>query len=104
NSWDFATALGVSPDGSTVLVTGQSVGSGTGYDYATVAYNASTGGQLWVKRYNGAINSDDFAYPLRVSADGSEVFVTGQSIGSGSGYDYATVAYNASTGAPVDFT
>ena len=101
NSCDFATALGVSPDGSTVLVTGQSVGSGTGYDYATVAYNASTGGQLWVKRYNGAINSDDFAYPLRVSADGSEVFVTGQSIGSGTGYDYATVAYNASTGAQL---
>jgi hypothetical protein len=88
----------VSPDGSRVFVTGQSDGSTGGEDYTTVAYDASTGTQLWTKRYNGTANLDDFVRSLGVSPDGSHVFVTGVSRGSTSGYDYATVAYDASTG------
>jgi len=99
NGSDAAVALGVSPDGSAVFVTGGSVGpSGSGGDYATVAYDASTGSQLWAKSYNGPANDSDFAIGLGVSPEGSTVFVTGNSIGSTSDYDYATVAYNASTG------
>ncbi len=98
NGYDQATALGVSPDGSRVFVTGASRGTGTKLDYATVAYDASSGAQLWVKRYNGPGNGIDYATALGVSVDGATVFVTGYSPGSGSGDDYATVAYNAVTG------
>jgi hypothetical protein len=97
NFFDGANALGVSPDGSTVFVTGQSDGSG-GFDYATIAYDAATGTQLWVKRYNGPENLGNVANALGVSPDGSRVFVTGESVGSGSEFDYATVAYDAATG------
>jgi hypothetical protein len=31
------------------------------YDYATVAYDASSGVQLWVSPYNGPANGDDGA-------------------------------------------
>ena len=91
-------ALGVSPDGSRVFVTGFSHGSGSGRDYATVAYGAATGTQRWIRRYNGRPNDNDSAEALRVSPDGSRVFVTGFSFSFVSNYDYLTVAYNAATG------
>jgi hypothetical protein len=46
-------ALGVSPDGTTVFVSGTSIGRDGSFDYATVAYDASTGHGLWLARYNG---------------------------------------------------
>ncbi len=91
-------AMAVSRDGTKVYVTGGSKGTGTGLDYATVAYNAATGKQLWVSRYNGPSNGDDAAGSVAVSPNGGTVFVTGGSQGAGSGADYATVAYNAATG------
>jgi hypothetical protein len=99
NGDDYAVALGVSPDGTKVFVTGYSLGSTGNYDYATLAYDASTGAQVWARRYNGPGNGDDDAVALGVSPDGTTVFVTGYSRGSTSGLDYATVAYGASTGA-----
>jgi WD40 repeat protein len=95
--FENAYALGVSPDGSKVVATGSST-SETGEDYATVAYDAATGSRLWVKRYNGPGNGQDRAHAVAVSPDSSKVFVTGVSTAAGGQYDYATVAYDASTG------
>ncbi len=86
--------MAVSPGGSTVYVTGQSSTPATYWDYATVAYNAATGAQQWVKRYNGPASSDDSAYSVAVSPTGDRVFVTGRSLGTTTGYDCATVAYS----------
>jgi WD40 repeat protein len=99
NRADQAYALGVSPDGSTLFVAGASVGLTTGADYATVAYDASTGSPIWTKRYNGPGSRADHALVLGVSPDGSTVFVTGSSFAKATGLDYATVAYDASTSA-----
>ena len=97
---NFAHSVAVSQDGKTVFVTGSSLGTNNGYDYATVAYSAATGAQLWVKRYNGASNGERGANSVAVS--GSKVFVTGSSYGgSTANYDYATVAYSAATGAQL---
>jgi WD40 repeat protein len=96
---DGAYSLAVSPDGTTVFVTGGSEGITSGSDFATVAYNAATGARRWVGRYNGPANRDDIASAVAVSPDGHSVFVTGTSTGGSSGLDYATVAYNAATGA-----
>ena len=76
------------------IVTGTSDGSGTASDYTTLAYDATTGSRLWLKRYNGSGNGYDYAEGLAVSPDGTKVFVTGGSWGAGSD-DYATVAYGA---------
>lgn len=93
SDFDFATAIAVDASGN-VYVTGASVGSGTGFDYATVKYDSS-GQQQWVARYNGSGNGDDEAYGIAVDASGN-VYVTGYSAGSGTGNDYATIKYDSS--------
>jgi DNA-binding beta-propeller fold protein YncE len=91
---DFAHAIAVSPDGTRVYVTGESVGSSLRYDYATISYDASAGGKLWTRRYNGGGTGDDYARSLAVSSDGAALFVTGEALGVSSGYDYVTIAYS----------
>jgi len=94
-SQSSATSMAVSPGGTVVFVTGSSFRTASGFDYATVAYRASTGAQLWVRRYNGPASGFDQASSVAVSPGGSMVFVTGGSQGATSGLDYATVAYSS---------
>ena len=97
---DTAYALAVSPDGTRVFVTGTSMGGAIVIveDYATVAYDSTTGTPLWVSRYDGPDHDYDVARSLAVSPDGTLLFVTGQSDGVEARADYATVAYEAATG------
>ena len=84
--------MAVSPAGTTVFVTGNSVGRGAS-GYATVAYSAVTGKRLWVSRYNGPANGDDAGSSVAVSPAGTAVYVTGNSYGRTASGGYATVAY-----------
>jgi len=92
NHGDGASALALDGQGN-VYVTGGSSGSGTSLDYATIKYN-SAGDTLWVRRYNGPGNGDDWAYSLALDGQGN-VYVTGESRGSGTSDDYATIKYNS---------
>jgi DNA-binding beta-propeller fold protein YncE len=98
---DDAVALVVSPDDSTVFVTGDSSATtnANDYDYATIAYDAASGAELWAKRYDGPANSNDAPFAIAVSPDGQAVFVTGTSISATGSFDFATLAYATSTGA-----
>jgi len=93
NEDDEPYAMAVDPSGN-VYVTGYSTGSDSGYDYTTIKYDAS-GTETWVARYNGAANLLDIAYAIALDASGN-VYVTGWSVGLGTGYDYATVKYDSS--------
>jgi WD40 repeat protein len=91
---DIANGIAASPDGSTVFVTGWSYALSA--DFATIAYDVSTGSKMWRQRYDGPGHFGDVARDIAVSPDSSTVFVTG---GSGkTTSDFGTVAYNASTG------
>jgi DNA-binding beta-propeller fold protein YncE len=68
-----------------VYVTGNSTDATT-TSYATIAYNASTGAQVWLERYDGGGATS-------LVASGAKVYVTGQAGGA-----FTTVAYDASTG------
>ncbi len=97
---DDAIDIAVSPDGSAVFVTGSSEGTSTVRDLVTVAYDTSSGAKLWAKRYDGAAHDVDDPSAIRVSPDGTQVFVAGTSLTSlSTGFDIRTIAYDASTGA-----
>jgi len=88
---DFAAAIAVSPGGTQVFVTGAANNA-----YGTVAYTA-TGAQQWVALYHpGCCN---FAASAAVSPDGSTVYVTGTAAFPNQSSKYATLGYDAATGA-----
>jgi len=88
--WDKASSI-VVDDLANVCVTGYSIGSGTGYDYATIKYRAD-GDTVWVRRYNGPDNSQDFALDLVADHIGN-VYVTGYSYLIFPNCDYVTIKY-----------
>jgi len=93
NAVDTACSIALDPAGN-VYVTGYSTGSGTDYDYATVKYDSS-GEQQWVQRFNGPISGQDWPCAIALDSSGN-VYVTGFSVGTGTGSDYATIKYDGS--------
>ena len=83
---DVVSDLAVAPDGSTVFVTGGSIGVAPRYsvDYTTIAYDAATGTQRWLTRYDGPVRGDDGASAIGIAPDGSRLYVTGTSPSNGS--------------------
>ncbi|MEO8209371.1 MAG: SBBP repeat-containing protein [bacterium] len=93
NGEDVATSITI--DGSNnIYITGYSLGSTSNYDYATLKYS-SNGGLLWTRRYNGLGNGSDGSRGISIDSSGN-IYITGESAGSGTGNDYVTIKYNSS--------
>ena len=90
NGDDYVDAMAVDVLGN-VYVTGYSYGSTTGVDCVTIKYDAN-GNQQWEHRYDGPGNGDDAADAMTIDSAGN-VYVTGGSIGNGTGYDYVTIKF-----------
>jgi len=93
--------MAVSPDNSIVYVTGGSCTNLNIDHYATFAYDASTGAEIWYQRFDGQAPGQDGGQSVAVSPDGSRVFVTGFSTDKGGYWRFATLAYDAHIGTPL---
>src|SRR5262249_21604987 len=94
----YVSSIAVSPDGTRVFVTGEvDLSKHSPGNIGTVAYDATTGTQLWFSKYDQA-SADDAGDNIGISPDGSTVYVTGWSIGSDGHLHWSTVAYVAATG------
>jgi outer membrane protein assembly factor BamB len=91
-----ATAIAVSPDGISVFVAGDA-----SKNPVVVAYDTATGAQQWVSRYQVPRGAGGGTEGVAVSPDGSEVFLTGPFRAPPAGPKFATVAYDAATGAQL---
>jgi len=89
NGHDEATDIAVDLAGD-IYVTGRSQVSVTNFDYYTIKYDNS-GNLIWRARYNYADGVDEAA-AIAVDTAGN-VFVTGRSEGTITGFDFATVKY-----------
>ena len=83
-----------------VIVAGTTETGITGYDWVIVKYSNS-GVALWINRFNGPANDNDFVNAMAIDTDGN-IYVTGATGDSfsGSSPNYATVAFNSS-GTPL---
>ncbi|MBK5306468.1 MAG: PQQ-binding-like beta-propeller repeat protein [Frankiaceae bacterium] len=100
---DRAREVAVDVDGR-VIVTGDSLRSNglnnVNMEYATVAYDGTTGRQLWASRYAGTQGGGlHFGTTLATSPSNRVAVVSGQSDAGGRDYDWATIAYDTETGA-----
>ncbi|HEV8539148.1 MAG TPA: SBBP repeat-containing protein [Bacteroidota bacterium] len=89
---DFAADLVVS-DNEEVYVAGYSYSRSSAYDFVIIKYDSS-GAQKWVASYNGTGNGSDLASAIATD-EADNTYVTGLSDGGGTGYDFATVKYDA---------
>ena len=92
NNFDRVNAMSVR--GDKICVTGESLGTGTLFDFVTIEYD-SAGNQLWAASYNGSINRSDKALAIATDSTGN-VFVTGESSVTASNIDMITLKYDPS--------
>jgi len=95
---DWGLALALDPTGY-LWVTGSDVGADTYEDYATLQYDLD-GNLLFGGRYDGTGSGDDWGLFIALDASGN-AYVSGQSWGGETGYDFATLKY-AGTPDPED--
>ncbi len=94
NSDDVAFYI-LTTSSNDIYVLGRSIGDGTGYDICVIKYD-SLGNEIWIDRYNGPGNGDEWVWdlygPLASDTNGN-IYITFSSIGAGSGKDYCTICY-----------
>lgn len=90
NGLDAATDIKVN-DESEIFITGYSYDAVTNNDYLTVKYDSS-GTEEWSTRFDGPASDVDNALKMAIDPVGN-IYVTGNSRGNGTNWDYSTIKY-----------
>jgi uncharacterized delta-60 repeat protein len=89
--YDEAESIAIDAAGN-VYAAGYSYLSTSNNDFMTVRYNPADGQRVWTTRFNGTANNSDQGKVINVDAAGN-VYISGDSKGSGTGTDYSTIKY-----------
>jgi subtilisin family serine protease len=91
NSGDYGKCL--TTDGAGNTIAAGACMAGSHFDFVVAKY-APAGNLLWTAPFNGPGNGDDV--PVSMKADGNgNIYITGKSLGAGTGFDYATFKYSS---------
>lgn len=105
-----ANAIALGPSGNNVFTTGSDNLPSGKSQFLTVAHDVDSGGLLWYKTYQGPDFGFSEANALKVSRDGTTLYVGGTSVGpihqignptGETGNLFTTVAYDTETGAQL---
>ncbi len=88
---DIAVSI-ISDSNQNIYVGGYSYGAGSGYDFVLLKYNSS-GDSLWVKRWNGSSNSDDYLQSISLTS-GGDIIAAGASFDVKTSNDFIILKYN----------
>jgi DNA-binding beta-propeller fold protein YncE len=94
NETDYGCCMDLSPDGTTVAMTGVSLRLGIP-QLATVEFDASTGAILWAARNKGGHQGYNDPTDIAFSRDGRGIYVTESTVSHSGHYDFYTLAYRA---------
>lgn len=67
---------------------------GTANDFLLIKRDFLTGDTLWTRRYNGPFNGDDQFTDMVINQNTGEIYITGKSLGNGTGYDIVLIKYS----------
>lgn len=95
---NLANAIAASPTGDRVYSVGYTVGRDGFIKPTTVAYDAATGTRDWTETYAPQRYTGGQANDVAVSPDGSRVYLSGYNSNAAGGFDYLTLALDASNG------
>jgi uncharacterized delta-60 repeat protein len=91
HDWDCAEAMEMDAAGN-VYVTGFTTNAISNKDILILKYSG-TGALLWQAQYNGPASGNEAAHAICLDVNGN-VYVTGESFGETSSFDFVTIKYN----------
>jgi hypothetical protein len=95
NNYDYFRAMALDGEDN-IIVTGDFYSSGTtDLDIVIIKYDNITGNTIWVKKYKGTGTGDDSVRDIIIDSLGN-IYLTGSTFVSGTGYDFLTMKFNPS--------
>lgn len=82
----------ITDSSGSLYVAGYTISNASEGDYIIIKYNPS-GGQEWIKKYNGAFNGSDNAMGIALDNE-NHIYVTGSAREKSASYDIVTIKYS----------
>jgi outer membrane protein assembly factor BamB len=92
-SVDSSSVMKINENDKSIYIGTTSDAFGTANDILLIKRDFVTGDTIWTRRYNGPANGDDQFVDMVINQSTGEIYVTGKSMGIGTGYDFITIKY-----------